>query len=272
MIMNPVPASLEIIDFMVQYPSPVLEIISECYPLTVKWMCKYGDILRWGGRANCDISDSAAQDFYETGIIFNHSIAWTDDVRTLVAAHLAFKGHDFVLHGWGASWADYTNRKPSEYNRLCHHGSNLLEQAGCLLDFVVSCPLTVSTIAEAEAEALYHHDLQYFEEPVCAPPAHASQEAVNAYMKFWDYTWMEWIDFKSGQRPASYLERAMRKHQPEITGSLSWEEVKGMFNYNKMPSLVNNPALWNETLVFLFTEEVTRQLLNAFYQQHLNDT
>jgi hypothetical protein len=253
--MDDVPSTNEVVAFLSGYPPVVLEAVSLYYPLGPDWMRKYGDILYWGNWFNADISDSASLTYYTPGIVFNSSVKWTDEVRALVAANLAFKGGDVELR----SWENLVQGKPTVY------GENVLQHAEALVKFVASCPRTIRTLAAAEAAALHAHQCAYYEEP-SAPSADAGEDELQEYGEECYNRWSFMHEV-----PEGYVEEASKKYAPTITTPLSWETVVNMFAAGTVPMLLANPDLWHKTLSQLMTQDVVRTLLNIFYWQHLND-
>ncbi|MFZ0791102.1 MAG: hypothetical protein WAM94_15930 [Chromatiaceae bacterium] len=51
------PQGNEIIAFFSAYPLRALDLISVYYPLNAELLCKYSEILNWGGRDSFDYDD-----------------------------------------------------------------------------------------------------------------------------------------------------------------------------------------------------------------------
>jgi hypothetical protein len=233
--MTPMPSQSEVVAFMAAYPSEVLEAISLYYPLSAALMLKYGDILSWGAQHNVDISDCASQDCYEPGIIFNHSVEWTDEIRSIVTGHLALKGGDFALDGiWGSNEDECGRRTKS------------------LIDLVTSCPLPRRFPLDAETLAHWEHEKNLM-------------DSIYDHLDLDEYRAVE--DYES-QRLSDYL--GSPQDRATITSALSWDELKTLFIGRSLPSLLQNPELWNKNLAVVMNESVVEQLLMMFYWQHLN--
>lgn len=146
------PQSHEIIAFFSAYPLRALDIISVYYPLTTELLCKYSEILNWGGRDSFDYDDGPEPKtfvFWYPGIIFNRAMKWSDRVRSTVAGALATRGGEYALRDFRwAAFGKEGNPAKDDLSRDFHK----------TLSLVAKCPLSAKHLRKTHEGLLAYVD------------------------------------------------------------------------------------------------------------------